>query len=64
MPRSSIIAGQSEHNLGGSFRINPFRRGSGVYEGDAFTVARGVVEATDRGSDLINLIGSDFSSRF
>ena len=62
---ASIIAGQSEHNLGlaPSASILSVEVLDKFGEGDAFTVARGVVEATDRGSDLINLsLGSDFSS--
>ena len=62
---ASIIGGQLEGNLGlaPSASILSIEVLDQFGEGDAFTVAKGVVEATDRGSDLINLsLGGDFSS--
>lgn len=62
---ASIIGGQLEGSLGlaPSASILSIEVLDQFGEGDAFTVAKGVVEATDRGSDLINLsLGGDFSS--
>ncbi len=63
---ASLIAGTVDGSLGlaPEAEILSIRVLDGEGSGDAFTVARGIVEAADRGADVINLsLGSDTESQ-
>ena len=63
---ASIVAGAGEdlQGLAPSAEVLSIRVLDGEGRGDSFTVARGIVEAVDRGAKVINLsLGSDSSSQ-
>ena len=63
---ASIVAGGGEElqGLAPSSEVLSIRVLDGEGRGDSFTVARGIVEAVDRGAKVINLsLGSDSSSQ-
>ena len=63
--KASIISGQTEGSLGlaPAAEIISIQVLDELGEGDAFTVAKGIIKAVDEGADIINLSLGEWKSQ-